>query len=95
MKNLHLLLPEHTYAKLRSEAERRGIPPTTLAREAVDAWLRQQLRNAMRDAIAAYASEMAGTLLDLDSDWESAAVKHLMKTQKRNGATFTGSILFP
>ena len=82
MKNFHLPLPEQTYANLRAEAARIGIPATTLAREAVDAWLRQQLRNARREAIAAYASEMAGTPLDLDSAWESAAVEHLVKHSK-------------
>jgi hypothetical protein len=78
MKNFHLPLPEQTYAHLRAEAERLQMPATALAREAVDWWLRQQVRKARQDAIAAYAAEMAGTHLDLDSDLESAAIEHLV-----------------
>ena len=58
------------------------VPATTLARKAVDGWLRQQSRQAKLDAIAAYASKMAGTHLDLDSDLESAGIEHLVKTGK-------------
>ena len=36
MKNFHLPLPDQTYTGLRAEAERTGVPATTLAREAVD-----------------------------------------------------------
>lgn len=82
MKNFHLPLPEETYTHLRAEAERMHVPATTLAREAVDWWLRQQFRKARQDAIAAYAAEMAGTRLDLDADLESAAIEHLVKTGK-------------
>ena len=71
MKNFHLQLPELPYAHLRLEAERAGVPATTLAREAIDCWLREQARKARHDAIAAYAAEMAGTDLDLDPDVES------------------------
>lgn len=82
MKNSHLPLPEQTYMSLRAEAERTGVPATTLAREAVDWWLRQQLRKARHDAIAAYAAQMAGTRLDLDADLESAAIEHILDTSK-------------
>ena len=82
MKNFHLPLPEQTYMGLRAEAERTGVPATTLAREAVDWWLRQQRRKARHDAIAAYATKMAGTRLDLDADLESAAIEHILSTSK-------------
>jgi hypothetical protein len=82
MKNFHLPLPEQTYANLRAAAERMQVPATTLAREAVDWWLRQQFRKARQDAIAAYAQEMAGADFDLDSDLESAAIEHLRKSGK-------------
>jgi hypothetical protein len=82
MKNFHLPLPEETYLRLRAEAERVQVPATTLAREAVDGWLRQQARKARQDAISAYATEMAGTDLDLDTDLESGGVEHLIKTGK-------------
>ena len=80
MKNFHLPLPEQTYAGLRAEAERTGVPATTLAREAVDCWLRQQCRKARHAAIAAYAAETAGTYLDLDAGLEWAAIEHLVNT---------------
>ena len=79
MKNFHLPLPEPTYTLLRAEAERTQLPATTLAREAIDAWLREQARKARHHAIAAYASETAGTNLDLDRELESAGIEHLVK----------------
>jgi predicted transcriptional regulator len=78
MKNFHVPLPDQTYANLRAEAERIQVPATTLAREAVESWLRQQARLARHDAIAAYAAEAAGTPVDLDPDLESAAVERLV-----------------
>ena len=80
MKNFHLPLPEQTYTDLRAEAERVQVPATALAREAIDSWLRQQLRKARHDRIAAYAAEMAGTDLDLDPELEEAGIEHLVKT---------------
>ena len=80
MKNFHLPLPEETYLRLRAEAARARVPATTLAREALDEWLRQQSRKARQDAIAAYAKEMAGTQLDLDTELESAGIEHLKRT---------------
>ena len=82
MKNFHLPLPEQTYTSLRAEAERMGVPATTLAREAVDSWLRQEFRRARHDAITAYATEMAGTQLDLDADLESAGIEYLVNTAR-------------
>lgn len=82
MKNFHLPLPEQTYNHLRAEAERTQVPATALAREAIDWWLRQQWRKARHDRIAAYAAEMAGTDLDLDSDLETAGIERLVKTGK-------------
>jgi hypothetical protein len=80
MKNFHLPLPEQTYTQLRAEAERTQVPATILAREAIDLWLRQQLRAARYAAISTYAAEMAGSRFDLDSDLESAGIEHLLKT---------------
>lgn len=82
MKNFHLPLPDQTYAGLRAEAARTGVPATTLARNAVDSWLRQQYRKARHEAITAYAAEMGGTHLDLDTDLESAGIEHLVNTKK-------------
>jgi hypothetical protein len=82
LRNFHLPLPEQTYSHLKAEAERLQAPATALAREAIDLWLRQQLRQARHDGIAAYAAEMAGTDLDLDPDLEAAGIEHLAKTGK-------------
>ena len=82
MKNFHLPLPEQTYTRLRAEAERTQVPATSLAREAIDWWLRQNMRGARHEAIAAYAAQVAGTKLDLDPDLESAGIDHLVKTGK-------------
>jgi len=79
MKNFHLPLPEETYNHLKAEAARAQVPATILAREAIDAWLRQQLRRARHEAIADYAASMAGTSFDLDTDVESAGIEHLVK----------------
>jgi hypothetical protein len=82
MKNFHLPLPEQTYAGLRAESERTGVPATILARDAVEWWLRQQRRKARHEAIAAYATETAGTQLDLDADLESAGIERLVNAGK-------------
>jgi hypothetical protein len=79
MKNFHLPLPEQTYNHLREQAEWAGAPATVLARQAIDCWLRQQLRQARHDAIAAYAAEAAGTEFDLDPELESAGIESLWK----------------
>ena len=54
------------------------MPATALAREANDCWLREQLRKARHDQIAANAAEMAGREFDLDPDLEAAGVEHLV-----------------
>lgn len=82
MKNFHLPLPEQTYTQLRAEAERTQVPATILAREAIDMWLRHQLRAARHAAISTYAAEMAGSGFDLDTDLESAGIEHLLKAGK-------------
>ncbi len=80
MRNFHLRLPERIYTMLRAEAERAQVPATTLAREAIDSWLKDQTRKARHNAIAEYAAEMAGTDLDLDHELESAGIEHLVTT---------------
>jgi hypothetical protein len=78
MRNFHLPLPDETYSLLRLEAERAQVPATTLAREAIDQWLRMQRKRARHDAIAAYAADVAGTKLDLDPELEAAGIDHLL-----------------
>ncbi len=75
MRDFHLRLPERTYRQLRAEAERAHVPVTALVREAIEAWL---ARKARHNAIAEYATEVAGTEVDLDRELESAGVEHLV-----------------
>jgi len=82
-KNFHVPLLPETYDALRLEAEARGIPATTLVREAVEGWIDDQKAKRLRDAIAAYALEMAGTSADLDPDLEAAAVAELKAATER------------
>jgi hypothetical protein len=77
VKILRVRLPDQTYIQLRMEAERIQASATNLAREAIDFWLRHQFRKARRDAIAAYAAEMAGTRFDLDPDLEAAGIESI------------------
>ena len=82
MKNFHLPLPDETYTHLKAAAERSKVPATSLAREAIDCWLRQQLRIARHQAIASFAAETAGTSFDLDPDLEAAGVERLLREEK-------------
>ena len=82
-KNFHVPLPPETYDALREESEARGIPATTLVREAVEGWIDDQKAKRLRDEIAAYALEMAGTSADLDPDLEAAAAAELKAAAER------------
>lgn len=82
-KNFHVPLPPETYDALREESEARGIPATTLVREAVEGWLDDQKANRLRDEIAAYALGNAGTGADLDPELEAAAVVELKAATER------------
>ncbi len=81
MKNLHLPLPEQTYAQLKLEAGRSGVAATTMAREAIQAWLKVRKRAQRQAEISAYASKMAGTALDLDPVLERAILELLRESE--------------
>ena len=76
-RNFHVPLPSETYDALREEAEARGVPATTIVREAVEGWIDEQRAKRVRDEIAAYATEVAGTGADLDGGLEAAAAAEL------------------
>jgi hypothetical protein len=80
MRNFHLPLPEEVYSFLREEAVRSRKPATAIARQAIELWLRERRKAARYEAIASFASEHAGTALDLDTDLEAASVEHLIAT---------------
>jgi predicted DNA-binding protein len=74
-KNFHVPLPDETYRKLRAEAERARQPATTLAREAIEAWLEERRAAAIHAELAAYAAKHAGTEVDLDKNLEAAGLE--------------------
>jgi len=69
--------------RLRAEATRSGRPATTLAREAIEAWIAERERDAVHEAIADYANEMAGSPADLDEDLEQAGVEHVVRRRRK------------
>jgi predicted DNA-binding protein len=81
--NLHVPLPEPLHDRLRAEAKRSGRPATTLAREAIEAWIEERQRQAVHEAIAEYAGEMAGSPADLDEELERAGVDHLVSSGRK------------
>jgi len=77
LANFHLPLPPDLREMLHEEAERSGQPATAVAREALQSWLSQRRRQRLHDEIAAWATEHAGTDLDLDKDLEQAGLDAL------------------
>jgi hypothetical protein len=75
LRNFHLPLPEAVHEALHHEATRLGRPATAVAREAIELWLQERKRAVVREAIAAYAVQHAGTPADLDPDLERAALE--------------------
>jgi predicted DNA-binding protein len=88
LRNFHLPLPEPTYQRLRDAAERTKQPATTIARHAIEVWLRQHRRSMVREQIARYAVEAAGSRDDLDEDLEAASLEQWRSSivpKKRSG----------
>ncbi len=81
--NLHVPLSEPLHDRLHAEAKRSGRPATTLAREAIQAWIEERQRQALHDAIVEYAVEMAGGPADLDEELERAGVDHLVSSRRK------------
>ena len=65
-------LPVPLHERLQAEATRSKRPATRLAREAIEAWVEEREREVVREAIATYANEMAGTPTDVDSPHKRA-----------------------
>ena len=82
-RNLHVPLDEALYRRLRNEAVRTGRPATELARNAIEAALRERQRFLLHESIAAYAEAVAGTEADLDPALERAGAEHLSGRKKR------------
>lgn len=83
-RNFHVPLPDPLYRELRAQAQRAKVPATTVAREAIEAWLKDRAQEALSDAIAAYATRWAGSEIDLDPEMEAASIEHVVAgTRKR------------
>ena len=80
-RNVHVPLPEQVHAALRGEAARSGKPATSLAREAIEAFLKRRWKLVLHEAIAVYASLRAVTKDDLELDLERAAVEQLLDAE--------------
>ena len=78
MRNFHLPLPSEVYQSLQTTAKRLRKPATQVARQAVEAWLKERHAGVIDEEISAYANKCAGTAHDLDGDLEDAAVAHLL-----------------
>lgn len=83
MRNFHLPLPEDVYQALREQAAVLEQPATVVARGAIEAWLREHRKALLREAIAAYATEQAGTAADLDPSLEKAGLEVLRARRRR------------
>ena len=76
-RNFHLPLPRRLYEALQEEAAASQRPATALARDAIEAWLRERRRAAVHEAVVAYAAKHAGTVADLDPTLEAASLESL------------------
>lgn len=83
LRNFHLPLPDDVYRALREEAAAVKQPATAIARQAIESWLRERRKAALREAIAAYAAEHGGTAADLDPVLEAAGVSLLRPARRR------------
>ena len=83
LRNFHLPLPDDVYQALRDEAAAVKQPATVIARQAIECWLRERKRATVREAIAAYAAEHAGTSADLDAELEAAGLQMLRPAKHR------------
>jgi predicted transcriptional regulator len=79
-KNFHLPLSPELHARLHREAKRLRRPATDIAREAIADALHRVRKQALHEAIAAYAADRAGSDQDLDELLESSGVELLRRT---------------
>jgi len=56
-----------------------------LVREAIDRWLGELRRMRIREEIARYAAEHAGSMVDLDPTLESAGIEELLRGSEARG----------
>lgn len=76
-QNFHVPLPLPVYAQLKDESRRLQTPATQLVRQAIEAWLEQNRRQALHDELVRYAQANAGTVADLDEELADASADYL------------------
>jgi hypothetical protein len=74
-KNIHVPLPHALHEGLREQAERLGLPATTLARTAIEEWVSKAKKAQVEEELRRYVAAMAGTESDLDEAFEVAGVE--------------------
>ncbi len=78
-KNIHVPLDNTIHLELKKIAESLKLPLTTLARVAIQDWIKARKRFQVQKELAAYVSKYAGSDLDLDTSLEKEALKELQK----------------
>ena len=79
--NFHLPLPNPLYEKLREEAKRTKQPATTIARKAIEDWLKLKKKEQLYDELVMYAENYGGTEYDLDENLEKITIEHLLSEE--------------
>ena len=77
MRNFHILLPEEVYVALRARAEPMKRPAMSVAREAIESWLKHCRKAWRHQAISECAKKFAGTEFDLDTQLEAAGAERV------------------
>lgn len=80
--NFHLPLPTPIYRELQEEAKRSKLTITSIARQAIEQWVKQKQEQNIEASITNYAKEHGGSEFDLDPQLEATSLKHLKESQK-------------
>ncbi len=82
MSHLHLPLSEELSNRLRCAAQRTKQSSTTLAREAINLFLKDEEKKLLHQQIAAYATTYADTKEDIDKELEAASISALLSEKE-------------
>lgn len=77
-RNLHVPLPPELHAGLKAQARRLRTPATVLARDAIEAWVKQSEQEQLADEIRAYAKAVAGSGAEFEEALETAGIEFLL-----------------
>lgn len=74
-KNIHVPLSRTLHEGLKEQAERLGLPATTIARAAIEEWVSKAKKTQVEEELRGYVAAMAGTEGDLDKAFEEAGIE--------------------